>query len=876
MSKSRKKRAVIALAAVAAILLSAGIACIHTWAATQGKLTARSAEISEEFSDLIARYERSFLLYEQITTQAIAADGDPAAVEAFLKTEDSILSGMDSADFDGIYLYYQGQYLYSWDTPRSVYDSSGYDATTRSWYTGAVEAGGELYFSHPYMSYANDYNLTTISRLLPDGETVFAYDIKLGSIQSFANRLDLYKGALQLIVSEDDIVVGSSDNAYLGGNLSLSAEELSALKAETQANALALAGTDEAEKAAKRASSVAAFQQFSGKSGTFLQQLRAQPQHLLLDRLQNRVGFAFQSGDYFFYILIPFSGLASTLLVIWLLVFLVFLLLGVVSLYHRSRRRSALAMTEKNRQLADAVDAANAASLAKSRFLAQMSHEIRTPMNSIIGLADIAQSLLWDRDEVKACLVKIGSSTRLLSDQINKILDLSAIESGQIEICSESFDLKPLMSGLAVIFFRSAREKGIVFSAQLKNVTCEALVGDAPHISQILTQFLSNAVKFTPSGGQIQLICEELDTSDGKVRLRFTVSDTGQGMSRDTLRQIFEPQEPLTSFNTVNDTGNRLGLSIAQSLARQMNGVLTGTSTAGAGSTFTLELSLEAEDENPAAAQIPDTFRVLIADDEVSGRSCGAILDRLEIPYAYVRSGKEALRHLGEADNCGRAYSLCVIGWSLADMDGAELIQRIHDIFGVDSPAVILASYDPSTARVAGKIARADYIVAKPLFPSAITRAILAISGSQPLSGGESGSYDFSGRRILVAEDVHLNLMITTRLLEMVNARVVGVENGQAALDTFARSESGFFDAILMDINMPIMDGYTASRAIRGLDREDGRTVLIYAMTANAFAGDIQDAHRAGMDVHIAKPLSAELLYQTLQAAFDKKKENSL
>ncbi len=556
--------------------------------------------------------------------------------------------------------------------------------------------------------------------------------------------------------------------------------------------------------------------------------------------------------------------------IITLLVLACFALLATLTVI---KQRSTRKLARVNAVLEQAKEKAESANMAKSQFLAQMSHEIRTPMNAIIGLTNIAKTEVRDPEKVTDYLTKIDGSSRLLLGIINDVLDMSAIEGGKLKIDQAPFDFKQMLTNITTVFYQQAKMKNIEFRVQLSGITTETVIGDELRVNQILMNFLSNAVKFTPSGGEISLLVLQTSLSDKKVQIRFSVADTGCGMSEDMKARLFRPFEQESASTARKHGGSGLGLSITKNLVEMMGGTIGAESTLGKGSVFSADIPFGVVKETVLDKTADfSQIRTLIIDDDIdSCKYCASLLERLEVPHEYVTRGEEALERLGEAEDQGNPFKLVMVDWKMPEMDGIEVTEKIRDIFGEDTIVIIVSAYDLNELEDTGKAAGADYFIPKPLFQSTLFNALMRISGgdfTKIEASHENENYDFHGKKILVAEDVVLNMEVAVKLLNMVGIEVVCAEDGRQAVDIFKNSAPGTFDCILMDINMPVMDGYEATKAIRTLARKDAKTIPIYAMTANAFSEDVAAAMNAGMNGHIAKPIETRLLYKTLEKAF--------
>ena len=553
-----------------------------------------------------------------------------------------------------------------------------------------------------------------------------------------------------------------------------------------------------------------------------------------------------------------------------ILIIICFLLLITISV---NKQKAAKKMETINESLEIAIAKADNANAAKSQFLAQMSHEIRTPMNAIIGLTSIAKTEIKSPEKVDDYLTKIDGSSKLLLNIINDVLDMSAIEGGKLKIDNAPFNFKQMLTNITTVFYQQARMKGVEFNVRMNGVTEETIVGDELRLNQVLMNFLSNAVKFTPSGGEIDLMILQASRTRDKVQLRFSVSDTGCGTSEDMMSRLFKPFEQESASTARKHGGSGLGLSIAKNLVEMMGGSIKVESMQGKGSVFTADIPFGTVNQNVLAdaSGFSEIRTLVVGDDKESCEYSGILLERLGVRYDYVTRGEDALDVLGEAEDKGDPYKLCLVDWKMPDMDGIQVTQKIREIFGEDTIVIIVSAYDLNELESTGKAAGANYFIPKPLFQSTLFNALMKISGGDYTKidvEEEKKNYDFSGKKVLVAEDVALNMEVAIKLLQMVGIEVECAEYGRQVVDMFQKAEPGTYDCILMDINMPVMDGYEASRAIRAMTRKDAPYIPIYAMTANAFSEDVTAALNAGMNGHIAKPIETRVLYKTLETAF--------
>lgn len=504
---------------------------------------------------------------------------------------------------------------------------------------------------------------------------------------------------------------------------------------------------------------------------------------------------------------------------------LVVLICALAAHYVATRRRQMAVIRNTNTelesmncQLEEALEDVNQASRAKSQFLAQMSHEIRTPMNAIIGLSTLIRSNLDDHIKVEDYLNKIDGSSRLLLGIINDVLDMSEIENGKLKIDCAPYDFKQAISNVCNMFYQQASQKNIQFQVHMKGVTREKIIGD------------------------------------------------------ELQQRLFRPFEQESASTARKHGGSGLGLAIAKELVECMNGTIQVESKPGTGTVFTVDLTFEAGEENePVFQEEFSEIRVLVVDDDREACAyCEEILERIGVTHSSAYSGEDALEMLGEAEDQDKPFNLCLVDWKMPQMDGLELTEEIRSIFGDDAAIVVLTAYDLNEVMDRGKEAGANFFITKPLFQSEIYNVLMKIaSGEKPVTEKKpEKQYHYEGKTILVVDDVALNLEVVVSLLKMTGANVVCAEDGRQALDMFVDNKVGTFDCIFMDINMPVMDGYEATKAIRSSEKADAGTVPIFAMTANAFSSDVTEALNAGMNGHIAKPVETGVLFQTLDEVF--------
>ncbi|MDL2318701.1 response regulator [Eubacteriales bacterium OttesenSCG-928-A19] len=510
-------------------------------------------------------------------------------------------------------------------------------------------------------------------------------------------------------------------------------------------------------------------------------------------------------------------------------------------------------------ELKSAYELAEHANRSKSDFLSSMSHDIRTPMNAIIGMTAIAMTNLDDTEKVRQCLRKISLSSKHLLGLINDVLDMSKIESGRMTLSEDSMSLPEVMENIVNITQPQIKAKRQNFAIRLHGVRHELLYCDALRINQVFINILSNAVKFTPVGGTITVDVTELasDRPDyGRYAFEFT--DSGRGMSEAFVRDIFTAFSRETAGAGDRTEGTGLGMAISKKIVDLMEGDIRVESELGRGSRFTVELYLRLADTQPEEMRLPEINVLLVDDDPLTCETAAEALREIGMTPEWVDSGEEAVRRAGAALRRGVPYDVVIIDWQMPGMDGVATARAIREVVGPDVSILVISAYDWSDIADEARAAGVDGFISKPLFKSTLyygLRRFVTGEERDAAQTGERETLDFTGRNILLVEDNEINREIAQELLAVARPNVVCAENGCEAVARFDESPEGYFDVILMDVQMPVMDGYEATRQIRALHRADAAAVPILAMTANAFSEDIEDARRAGMDHHIAKPL---------------------
>ena len=518
--------------------------------------------------------------------------------------------------------------------------------------------------------------------------------------------------------------------------------------------------------------------------------------------------------------------------------------------------------------LKEALAAAEQANKAKTTFLSNMSHEIRTPMNAIIGLNNIALNEPDLPEKVEEYLMKIGVSAQHLLGIINDILDMSRIESGRMVIRNEEFSFAKELEQVNTIISGQCKDKGLYYECRTKGTIDDYYIGDAMKLKQVMINILGNAVKFTPKGGSVTFLIEEMSRFDGKVTLRFIIQDSGIGMSEEYLPRLFDAftQEDSSSTSRFGSTG--LGMPITKSIVELMSGHIEVESEKGVGSTFTVTLTLNEAIRTKADLCTdnldPRDLSVLVIDDDpIACEHAQIVLAQVGISCETCPSGEEGLEMVKVRHARREDYDLVLVDWKMPEMNGVETARQIRSIVGHDMPIIILTSYNWDDVADEAKAAGVDTFVPKPLFAGSVMdefREAFRRKGCQPGARG----IDFTGWRVLLAEDVPINAEIIVMVLGMREIDVDVAENGKIAVDEYLAHPSGYYDAILMDMRMPEMDGLEATRIIRSSGHDDAPNIPIIALTANAFDEDVQQSMQAGLNAHLSKPVEPDALFETL------------
>ena len=531
-----------------------------------------------------------------------------------------------------------------------------------------------------------------------------------------------------------------------------------------------------------------------------------------------------------------------------------------------------------NAALEEALEAAKAANQAKSVFLSNMSHDIRTPMNAIVGMTSIALSHIDEKARVQDCLLKIKTASMHLMSLVNDVLDMSRIDSGRLALNEEEFSLADLFHDIAVIVRPQAEQKNQMLQIDIGQILEENLIGDSLRLRQIMVNIIGNAVKYTQEDGEIKVQIRQYiqkDAADeGKkdtLILEFVCADNGIGMSKEFLDRIFVPFERVNNSTISKIEGTGLGMAIVKSLVDRMNGQISVDSKEGAGSRFVIQIPVTVADQSRRSISLPEGKTVLMAESRDT--RVGQIEEYLKecgLTLVQVRSGLEGVTWLTEAQYENHMPCAMLLGQELSDMPVLELASHVRQLAGRDFPILLVSEEDWAQLEYRASRAGVNAFVPCPLFKSRLLETLSELiahkAGTEEMTAG--ASEDFGQYRVLLVEDIELNQEIAVEMLSVTGVQVEVADNGKEALDKFERSPEGWYDIIFMDIQMPVMDGYEASKRIRALPRKDAESVWIVAMTANAFVEDIRLSRDAGMNEHCSKPVDPERLQEILRGRF--------
>ena len=530
----------------------------------------------------------------------------------------------------------------------------------------------------------------------------------------------------------------------------------------------------------------------------------------------------------------------------------------------RAKLRKQIELERNNKLLKEALAVANHASQAKTTFLNSMSHDIRTPMNAIIGFTSLAAAHIDNRDAVAEYLKKITVSSNHLLSLINDVLDMSRIESGRTKLDEREVSLPDVIHDLRSIVHSNVQAKQLDFFIDTQDVVHENVIVDKLRLNQVLLNILGNAIKFTPTRGTISMrVIENPCQNPDFAEYEFRIKDTGIGMSAEYQKHIFEPFSREETATVSGIQGSGLGMAITKNIVEMMNGAIAVSSEEGKGSEFTVILDLKKCGDPVSQEAIPELkgIHTLVADDDFN--TCSSVckmLTTIGMRPEWTTSGKEAVLRTRYANESADAFKAFIIDWLMPDMNGIEVVRRIRKEVGDNTPIIILTAYDWTSIEEEARAAGVTGFCSKPLFLSEL-REVLSRpfvkeeKKNEPEEHAADKSF-FEGKRILLVEDNELNRELASEMLGEFGLLIEMAHNGKEALERFESQSAGYYDLILSDIQMPVMDGYALSHAIRSLDDKEKASIPILALTANAFEEDRQRIIDAQMNGHLTKPIN--------------------
>lgn len=541
------------------------------------------------------------------------------------------------------------------------------------------------------------------------------------------------------------------------------------------------------------------------------------------------------------------------------------ILLALILIFYQYFKMSR----QQLRDLDEARQEALKANKAKSEFLSNMSHDIRTPMNAIVGMTAIATVHIDDAEQVKNCLKKITLSGKHLLGLINDVLDMSKIESGKMTLTSEKISLREVIEGVASIVQPQIKAKEQSFNIHIGAILSEDVYCDSVRLNQVLLNLLSNSVKYTQDGGTVQLSLYQDEEPSPKgsdfIRTHIFVKDNGMGMTQEFQEHIFDSYSRADSKRVQKTEGAGLGMAITKYIVDAMDGVIEVESKPQLGTEFHLILDLEKADTQDIDMILPPWKMLVIDDDEMLCRTVVEVLGTIGIQADWTLSGEKAIEMVRKRHQQEDDYQIVLLDWKLPDMDGLQVAKQIRRISDAQVSLILISSYDWSDFEKEAREAGIDGFLSKPLFKSTLYHGLKKFMEFEETEEDVQNEVDFSGHRVLVAEDNEINWEILKELLSDIGLELDWAENGKICCEMFEKSETGYYELIFMDVRMPVMNGYEATEAIRNMEREDAKEIPIIAMTADAFSEDIKRCLDSGMNAHTAKPINIDEVMSLLR-----------
>ncbi len=518
--------------------------------------------------------------------------------------------------------------------------------------------------------------------------------------------------------------------------------------------------------------------------------------------------------------------------------------------------------------LAKAKEEADHANMAKSEFLSSMSHDIRTPMNAIVGMTEIAQRNVTDPVRVEECLRKVRLSSKQLLGLVNDVLDMSKIESGKMPLNIVPMSLRDTMDDIVSIMQSQVKAKNQFFDIFIKKIISEEVYCDDVRLNQVMLNLLSNAVKYTPEHGRIDIHVYQEPSPEGDeyVRTHIAVVDTGIGMSTEFQKKIWDDFSREETEEVRHILGTGLGTAIIKGIIDLMGGTIEVKSELGKGSVFHITLDFRKAEIKPEDMKLPPWNILVVDDNEDLCQSAVGNLEEMGVCVEWALDGKTAIQMVKERHERNENYQFVLMDWKMPQMDGIQAIHEIRKCVGRDIPVFLISAYDCEDIEHEISASAIEGFISKPLFKSTLYQRLIQYVEGKAEEGTkkESQDTDFTGKRVLLAEDMEINWEVASEILSATGMELEWAVNGKECVEKFKDSEIGYYDAVLMDIRMPVMNGYDATTAIRQLERKD-KDLPIIAMTADAFSGDVQKCLECGMNAHLQKPIDLKECMQVLQ-----------